>query len=701
MGERIGLLSKTVSGLVLILVLTGMLTLAFNVQPAKAEPITIIVPDDYLTIQEAVNNANSGDTIFVRVGTYYETVVVDKSISLIGEDKNGTIIDGSKGEGSQVIAIKADGVLVSGFTIQNGSHSNIMVWSNNNKIVGNRIANNTWMGGIYVQYGAHNIIQDNIFNNNSKAIYLYWHTSVNNSVINNLIIDNGLGIDLWYSGNNTISENTLSRNYCGMYFSWDSINNNISDNFIIHNEYGIHFSSCSGANILRRNNMIGNSYTLIVDGWSISDYVHDIDTSNTVNGKPVYYLVNQKNKQIPANAGYVGAVNSEGIVVRGQNLSNSGQGIMFAYTTGSIIENVNITNNLYGIYLFYSSSNVIFHNNFINNTNQVWSYYSTNTWDYGYPFGGNYWSDYTGVDRNNDGIGDIPYVIDRNNQDRYPLMSFWTPTPPEEHDLVASMVAPPILVLGRSWSLEAILMNRGLNDESNLDLSLIINGSIVESTNIAFLEMSSSYAFSHLWTPTVEGIYNVTVYSPPVPGETLIENNQATMLVIVATAILVPDHYPTIQMAIDIANPGDTIQVAPGVYYENILVTKDGITLLGSGADVTIIDGQDKYNVVYAYEVTSFTIEGFTIRNSSHTGSIPGSVGIHINPASRWGGDFVVRRCKVQDNYCGIAVWNHDWGSVLIENNIISNNDGNGLDASYPIGSGIACLLYTSPSPRD
>jgi len=155
-----------------------------------------------------------------------------------------------------------------------------------------------------------------------------------------------------------------------------------------------------------------------------------------------------------------------------------------------------------------------------------------------------------------------------------------------------------------------------------------------------------------------------------------------------ARTITVPDDYPTIQEAVNAASPGDTIEVAPGVYYENILVTKDGLTLLGSGADVTIIDGQDKYNVVYAYEITSFTIEGFTIRNSSHTGSSPGSVGIHINPRSRWGGDFAIRKCRIQDNWNGIAIWNHEWGTIIIENNIISNNDGIGLDASYPIGDG-------------
>jgi len=104
----------------------------------------------------------------------------------------------------------------------------------------------------------------------------------------------------------------------------------------------------------------------------------------------------------------------------------------------SIYEN-NIKNNLYGILLHYASSNKIFHNNFINNTQQVhdysWNYTwfspSINIWDNGYPSGGNYWSNYTGVDyyrgsyqneTGSDGIGDTPYIIDENNVDPYPLM---------------------------------------------------------------------------------------------------------------------------------------------------------------------------------------------------------------------------------------------------------------------------------------
>jgi len=78
-------------------------------------------------------------------------------------------------------------------------------------------------------------------------------------------------------------------------------------------------------------------------------------------------------------------------------------------------------------------NNTIFHNDLLQNNQQAWSYGgSSNFWDDGYPSGGNYWSDYTGVDvykgpyqnvTGSDGIGDTPYVIDADNVDHYPLTS--------------------------------------------------------------------------------------------------------------------------------------------------------------------------------------------------------------------------------------------------------------------------------------
>ena len=99
-------------------------------------------------------------------------------------------------------------------------------------------------------------------------------------------------------------------------------------------------------------------------------------------------------------------------------------GLVYSETT--IIENT-ITNNWAGLYSYLHSDNRICHNSFINNTLQtLLTTGDTHIWDDGYPSGGNYWSDYTGVDANMDGIGDSFYEIDSNNIDHYPLMGMFS-----------------------------------------------------------------------------------------------------------------------------------------------------------------------------------------------------------------------------------------------------------------------------------
>jgi len=114
------------------------------------------------------------------------------------------------------------------------------------------------------------------------------------------------------------------------------------------------------------------------------------------------------------------------------NIANNYYGV---YLSWWCLNNTIVANNVtgstyYGVYIYQSSDNKFYHNNF-NNTLQVYSD-STNIWDGGYPFGGNYWSDYTGVDSFNgpaqdvfgsDGIGDTQYNITTDNPDHYPLMA--------------------------------------------------------------------------------------------------------------------------------------------------------------------------------------------------------------------------------------------------------------------------------------
>jgi parallel beta-helix repeat protein len=111
------LLTAIIISALLISLLAGMQI----VEVVKAEPRTIVVPTDYSTIQGAINASIDGDTVFVRKGLYNETLVIEKSISLIGEDRNYTIIDARKAN-TQVIAIRGNNITVANFTLGNTSH---------------------------------------------------------------------------------------------------------------------------------------------------------------------------------------------------------------------------------------------------------------------------------------------------------------------------------------------------------------------------------------------------------------------------------------------------------------------------------------------------------------------------------------------------------------------------------------------------
>ena len=110
----------------------------------------------------------------------------------------------------------------------------------------------------------------------------------------------------------------------------------------------------------------------------------------------------------------------------------------------------------------------------------------------------------------------------------------------EEHELSVSVEAPDSVKLGESSLLNATVENIGMNNETNVNLKLLVNGTVRDSTTVPELSVGSSYTIDYLWTPTTEGTYNVTAYADPVTGETVTENNVATKLVLVP-----PDYWCT------------------------------------------------------------------------------------------------------------------------------------------------------------
>ena len=114
-------LPKSVQGARQAIEKAGGKILDWNLTMGQYDAVVKEVPDDYTTIKEAIDNAASGDTIYVKKGVYHENLGIDKRVSLIGEDRNSTIIDGAPSEGYRVpVSIKCDGVNISGFTLRYG-----------------------------------------------------------------------------------------------------------------------------------------------------------------------------------------------------------------------------------------------------------------------------------------------------------------------------------------------------------------------------------------------------------------------------------------------------------------------------------------------------------------------------------------------------------------------------------------------------
>ena len=252
-------LNKAILASFTILFLVSVSFLMDRKLSVKATPTTWTVDDDrvecadadFTTIQEAINNATEGDTVFVHKGIFYENVTVNKSLFLIGEDKDSAIIDGNK-TGS-VISINADSVSIRGFTIK-GSGST------------------SYDSGIFVERSDGNDISHNTIIDNNYGINLYY--SSDNLISDNTIIDNNDGVSLYSSINNVISDNKIINNYDGIILYYSTLNV-ASDNTLIENHYGTLFYD-SSRNVVFHNNFVSNiqqtySYNSIND-W---DYLNE------------------------------------------------------------------------------------------------------------------------------------------------------------------------------------------------------------------------------------------------------------------------------------------------------------------------------------------------------------------------------------------------------------------------------------------
>jgi parallel beta-helix repeat protein len=209
----------------------------------------------------------------------------------------------------------------------------------------------------------------------------------------------------------------------------------LRDGYIYSLTDDVYASATSGI-VIERDDVVLNGAGYLLQGTGQNTGILVQERSN----------VTIKNMSIGGFAVGINLSDSSNNVIQANSISDCETGIgLFGFSSDNTVSENNITAiNGYGIHIESSSNNLItrnnlrdnyggmrllqctniaYHNNFINNTVQVSALDSVNEWDNGYPSGGNYWSDYTGIDVDGDDIGNTPYVADAGNQDHNPLMT--------------------------------------------------------------------------------------------------------------------------------------------------------------------------------------------------------------------------------------------------------------------------------------
>jgi parallel beta-helix repeat protein len=301
-----------------------------NNNDTKIIPDTVYVDDDFdanssgwnidhfNSIKQGIDNVSENGTVYISNGEYFENILINKSIKIIGEDKEKTIINGNRD--GNVISISYPKCSIEKLNIRNaGSNSGIKIYSNNNKISGN------------------------VFYNNYYGIWIDQKTQ--NSVINNDFIENDNAIRLRSASDSIISDNTI----------------------LLNKLEGIYLETCLRITI--RNNSFDNG-GIYITGPLTSWNSHIIE-ENYVNEKTIYYYVNEDGITVPTDAAQLIFVDCKNIDIENIDFENIVIGIQLTHCSRINIRDNNFESIERNSVITYYCDNITIENNYIDYGNGI------------------------------------------------------------------------------------------------------------------------------------------------------------------------------------------------------------------------------------------------------------------------------------------------------------------------------------------
>ena len=396
---------KTIVIIIFIILLLNILMNIFIIKKSEAAEKRFIYVDNAFythrdgspeyplaSIQEAIDKANDGDTIYVFGGNYTENLIINKKLKLWGSVERGDTIIDSRFEVRYFVEITAEQVEFQKFTI-----------TDTKDVLTSPI------GALLCVKAANVVVQSNRINH-SSAYGIYVDPVSNGSFISgNNINDTKNGIVVSSSYNNDIVDNTASNCSDSAIYLSSCNNNRIYKNTIIDNFIGIKIEDSTTTNISNNTISESNLYGIFLDNNRLD-------------------LISYNN--IYNNIGYGMYLNLFDGEIFENNFNNNSRGITLAGSNCKIYSNFISNSTGTGIYTISSShSHTIYLNKLINNSKNAQEY-GNNLWYNSLIEKGNYWSDYEGVDLIPDGIGDgigDTYYVDGGILDKYPIGFFTKP----------------------------------------------------------------------------------------------------------------------------------------------------------------------------------------------------------------------------------------------------------------------------------